>query len=204
MKNKILLIIIMILFVPLFVYADNSLVLVCPQVVQPNADFTCTVTAKSTDGITGVDATLELDDGLTLKSAKLASGWSQGDADNGHFTPYDTTKTGDNIAIGSAVITVGDLEEGTTLNVSLTNIEVSVPVEGTTDDNVPLDDYKETLTVKKQVVPASTTTDDKPADTVKDLPKNPNTGIATWITAAVVISIGLGSFYILKIKNKIN
>ncbi len=40
--------------------------------------------------------------------------------------------------------------------------------------------------------------------TEKDLPKNPNTGISTWITGAVIISIGFGSLYILKNKKELD
>lgn len=87
------------LMMPIFVNA-NQIFLSCPTEIEKNAEFTCTVTGKSSSVITSISASVTLGDKLQFLSFTSDDKW-QGNATNGVIDVYTSDTITGSFKIGT-------------------------------------------------------------------------------------------------------
>lgn len=129
MKKK-LLILLILLFVPIFVKAD-SIKLNCPSQVNANSEFSCEVTGNTSDGVTDLSFKFNLSDSLTFVTFVRGSSWN-GEGDLHMVALYGSSALKGTFKIGTLKLRSSNTNGNISLNdIFFYNDEKSINVDPT-------------------------------------------------------------------------
>ena len=120
LKKRILTLLISFFFIPIYVYADSSLILLCPEEVLPDSEFSCTLKGTSQTPVTSINASIDYHENLELLYFINLDYW-EGKIVDSSIQVNTTIPTSDSFDIALIKFrNIGNI--GTTLEIDINNI----------------------------------------------------------------------------------